>query len=205
MTKTLWIATLTLGLAASAFAQTDTPTPTDTPTETPTPTDTPTPIPPTNTPTLTPSNTPTLTPSNTPTRTPTNTPTNTATRTPSNTPTRTLTPSVTNTPTAQPLTPIATLVVPSGGTISNELALNPGMRAELTIYVPAAVDGTVTVEVVDVAGGTWKTYQAVSGTDLTLVAAKATPIENLGATRLRIKESSTAAASRVFIVMGTMK
>ncbi len=128
------------------------------------------------------------------------------TATPTNTPTPTQTPTPTATPTVTPqqLANPVTLVVPSGATTSNEVLLNPDMRADLTIYVPGTIDGTVTVEVADAIGGTFRTLQTLAGADVALAAGKAVPIGPVIAATLRIKEGTTAAAARTFIVAGKM-
>lgn len=141
------------------------------------------------------------------TNTPTNTPTPTATLTPTPTftSTPTFTPTITPTLTSQKFLGPHRLVVPSGATLSNQIELNPNMRWTLTILVPASIDGTVTMEVAEANGGTFKTYQNPAGTDLALAAGKAVPTGEFSGGQLQIREGSSAAAQRVFWVTGSAR
>jgi hypothetical protein len=132
------------------------------------------------------------------TPTPSNTPT--PTYTPSNTPTFT----PTYTPTPRSLVEIGSglnLIVPSGATDTNEALLGETQLWGLTIFSPATIDGTVTVQVAPSSGGTFVTLQVIAGTDLALAASKGVSFQAV-AGKIRVHESSSAAAARTFVIVG---
>lgn len=123
----------------------------------------------------------------------------TATPVPTNTPTPTVT------PLPAPPQPALTLVVPSGGTLSNQATLNEGEVFTITVYAPATVAEAVTFDVADVGGGTFRTYQQVIGTDSTVAAGKAIVLTDVTAAAFRIKLGGAAAAARSFVVLAVRK
>lgn len=141
------------------------------------------------------------------TPTPSNTPTPTPTATATFTPSQTFTPSSTPTPVAGLPRPSVTLLIASGGTLSSMARLNEGQVQSITIHPPAAIDGTVTVLVADDATTpVWRTLQYPNtNTDVTLVALKTVTITDVTAALLQIKESSSAAAARSFVVTSVRK
>lgn len=102
----------------------------------------------------------------------------------------------------------STLSIPSSGSDSPELNLAGDINRGpiiLELLAPAALTGTVTVQVSNVSGGTFRTLQT-GGADIAIAAAKALVITDLPATGvLRLHSSGTEAAQRDFIVFGAGK
>ncbi len=92
------------------------------------------------------------------------------------------------------------LTIANAGTTSEEFsdARGLGSMAALTIMGPAALTGTVKLEVSDVVGGTFRTLQSPAGTDVSIAAAKAVTIPAFSCATLRLKSSGAEAADRVF-------
>jgi len=127
--------------------------------------------------------------------------------------TATPTPTATNTPTPTPtITPVlidstlpAYVLVANGTTDSATSVFIPGACWNMTFYAPAAVDGTVTVQVTDApynASPVWRALQYPAGTDVALAASKAVTVPTFCSAGFRIHESTTAAADRQFYVTG---
>lgn len=91
---------------------------------------------------------------------------------------------------------LADIVIPNGGTESN--ALDVGSVNSLAIFAPAALTGTVTLQI-SPDGENW--YNAKSGGDNIAVAVDAgVVITNGGYKYLRLISGSTEAAARTFKV-----
>jgi len=98
-----------------------------------------------------------------------------------------------------------TLTIASGQTTSGTLAsvIGSGALVDLTIYGPAALTGTVTVQVApnnNPVSGDWKALQS-AGADVTVPAAKATTIA-ASFRALRLVSESSEGADRAFRVIG---
>lgn len=94
------------------------------------------------------------------------------------------------------------LVIPNGGTDSNALAAKDyGDAVEITIYSPATITGTITVQVSpnDPPSTTgFVTLQSPPGTDIAVAASKAITIVAYSYKQLRIHSSGAEAAERTF-------
>lgn len=93
-----------------------------------------------------------------------------------------------------------TLTITSGTDASPAMDLG-GQAARrifaLLIMAPLTLPDTVTVQVAPRGSSTWRTLQS-NGNDVTLAAAKATPITSISSSQLRLKASANVAADRVF-------
>jgi hypothetical protein len=67
------------------------------------------------------------------------------------------------------------------------------------VISPAALTGTVTIEVCDDAAGTFRTLQS-SGNDVTLTAAKAAVLSPMPFPFMRLHSSEAEAADRAFLI-----
>jgi len=97
-----------------------------------------------------------------------------------------------------------TLTIPNTGTESNILNLLEGgarHRVTLLIIAPAALTGTITIEVAKTTTGTFGTLQS-GGTDVNLTAGDATVIDIMTVGALKIVSSSAEAAARAFEILG---
>jgi hypothetical protein len=104
--------------------------------------------------------------------------------------------------------PVQTLSIPNAGTDSPELNLAGDINRGpiiIEILAPAVVTGTITIQVSNVSGGTFRTL-TTGGADVAIAAAKAVIVTDLPATGvLRIHSSATEAAQRDFVVLGANK
>jgi hypothetical protein len=106
-----------------------------------------------------------------------------------------------------------TLTIASSGTDSNELDLAGPYAPDgtsshkgpwnLCILAPATVTGTITIQVSDAVGGTYRTFQDPPGTDYTIAAAKAQILRGVQAGALRIHSGSSEGSSRAFVIFGS--
>ena len=98
-------------------------------------------------------------------------------------------------------TRLATLTIPVGQTVSNEI-LEDVLKyiRNLTIGAPAGLAETITIEV-QLSQGNWYTLQS-NGVDINLVANKATVLMILPATGLRLRSAVAVAAARSFALVG---
>lgn len=100
-----------------------------------------------------------------------------------------------------------TLTIPSGQTETNVLDLGLGpkttgrayRRLDILIMAPAVLTGVVTVHVCDTEGGTFQPLTS-GGSNVTLAAAKATPLAPGLGRFLKIISGSAEAADRAFIL-----
>lgn len=93
------------------------------------------------------------------------------------------------------------VTISNGGTTSPAQPALPTSPAQsLLIMAPAALTGTVSVEVAPVAGGTYRTLQS-NGADVTIAAGKATQITVLCGCAWRLKSGSAEGADRTFDIV----
>lgn len=97
-----------------------------------------------------------------------------------------------------------TLTIAQSGTTTDVLDLGSdgtwsGMQ--IGILSPAALTGTVTVEVCDTEAGTFRTLQS-DGSDIALTATKAAVLDPVPFRYLRIKSSGAEASARNFVLVG---
>lgn len=107
---------------------------------------------------------------------------------------------------------IGTLTIALNGTDSTELTASTtrnkialGTIVDWVIFAPAALTGTVTVQVssLDTPGASdWRALQVQSGTDVTVPAGKALIVPCAGARALRVVSSVAEGAERAFVVTG---
>jgi len=99
---------------------------------------------------------------------------------------------------------LKTLTIANAGTITDILNLW-GLRSHritnILIISPAALTGTVTVEVAELDSDTFVALQS-GGSDVTLPAGKATQITGLTAGVLRLVSGSSEGAERTFRLLG---
>jgi len=101
---------------------------------------------------------------------------------------------------------IGTLRISNGGTNSPALTslgavgrVGLGAATGLTIYAPATLTGTVTIEVLPYGDATWRTLQS-GGADVTIAATKAVVISPPAFADLRLHSSGAEGADRDFFV-----
>lgn len=94
-----------------------------------------------------------------------------------------------------------TIAITSGQTDSTALAANPHYQnAEgLVIAAPAALTGTITVQISLDGGSTYVALQS-SGSDVTIGVSKAVSITFQGWTHLRVVSGSAEGATRTFTI-----
>jgi hypothetical protein len=74
-----------------------------------------------------------------------------------------------------------------------------GQATGITIYAPAALTGTITIEVQPYGDATWRTLQS-GGADITLAATKAVVISPPAFADLRLHSSGAEGADRDFFI-----
>jgi hypothetical protein len=104
---------------------------------------------------------------------------------------------------------LGTLVIPSGASASPFLTSDAwGMCDIITVHAPAALTGTVTLQVLkdetldETAAGSWTTLQQPAGTDVALAVNKAVNVVAPAGAALRLLSGGTEAAARTFHVVG---
>lgn len=90
-----------------------------------------------------------------------------------------------------------TLTIASGGTNSD--AVDVARAESATIYPPATLTGTVTVQVSGDSGSTFLDLQS-EGSDVDLTVSKALTITSLAADSLRLNSSGAEGDDRSFVV-----
>lgn len=97
---------------------------------------------------------------------------------------------------------LADLTIANAGTASGAITTGLEDAEWLMIYAPAALTGTVTVQVSDdTATQTWRDLTVVDGTaDLTVPAGNAVPVRYTGFKSLRLLSSAAEGAARTFAV-----
>lgn len=97
------------------------------------------------------------------------------------------------------------LIIPSGSSVSNELSEDEFEHTDsISIAGPAALDGTIVVEVANVpnpAAGDWKTLQS-GGSDVTITVDDLVVINDTPFRRLRLSSSVSETAERTFPTAG---
>lgn len=101
------------------------------------------------------------------------------------------------------MTRLGSLTIANGGTTSGELTFNQlRFLSAIAIQGPAALTGTVTVEVsFDREGDTFVALQS-GGADVTIPADKVTVLSPIPCARLRVVSSGAEGAERVFPIFG---
>lgn len=129
----------------------------------------------------------------------------TATPTPTFTSTPTFTPTLTRTPSPAAANAVVPLIVSAGNTASSSLELNETQSYSITIWAPATIDTSATVQInyLHASNTGWTSYQQTPGTDLTIVAGKAITVTAVQAAALRILGGASAGAERTFYVTAT--
>ena len=94
------------------------------------------------------------------------------------------------------------LTIAAGASASDEIEMTSlGQCNSLSIQAPATLTNAVTLQSADAEDGTnWTAVQSPPGTDITIAAAKTTPITELPFPRLRLNAAGVEVAERQFIV-----
>lgn len=107
---------------------------------------------------------------------------------------------------------LSNLIIANAATASGLLSADQFGRYEsLTIYAPAALTGTVTLQVLgdpdadETDGASWRALQSPPGTDITVPAGKAITISPLNALAIRLLSSGSEGAERTFRVTGRLQ
>lgn len=93
---------------------------------------------------------------------------------------------------------LPSLVIPNGTSTSNALGQILEDSWGLTIYTPAALTGTISVEVEPTDTGTNFVTLQSGGTDVTLPAGKATVINPIPFRQIRVTSNAAEGAARTF-------
>ena len=104
---------------------------------------------------------------------------------------------------------LGTLVIPSAASASPFITSDAwGMCDILTVHAPAALTGTVTLQVLkdetldEAAAGSWTTLQQPAGTDVAVAANKAVNVVAPAGAALRLLSGGTEVADRTFYITG---
>ena len=102
--------------------------------------------------------------------------------------------------------PLTALVIANSGTTSGTIKADEFERQGcigINIQAPAALTGTLTVEISLDDGSTFAAWQSPPGTDITVAQAKAITVAFSGWDELRVKSDASEGAERTILIRGT--